>query len=69
MLRALSARGDSAFLAAGATAGFSALLFAFQTTTGFWFAYPWIVAGIGVAAARLAHGDAGSHGNEREGGV
>jgi hypothetical protein len=33
-------------------AGFASLLVAFQATTGFWFAYPWILAAIGLAAAR-----------------
>jgi O-antigen ligase len=40
-------------LVMGSIASFTSLLLAFQTTTGFWFAYPWIVAGIGVVAARL----------------
>jgi hypothetical protein len=39
-------------LVAGAIASFTALLVSFQTTTGFWFAYPWIVAALGLAAAR-----------------
>jgi O-antigen ligase len=52
MVAALRRGGELALVAAGAMSGFSALLLAFQTTTGFWFAYPWIVAGIGVAAAR-----------------
>jgi O-Antigen ligase len=50
------ARGgsDLALLAFGSIVGFSCLLIAFQTTTGFWFAYPWIVMVIGTTAARLS---------------
>ncbi len=39
---------DRALLVAGAIAGFTGLLLAFQMTTGFWFAYPWMVAAIAI---------------------
>lgn len=51
---ALRSTGRVPLLVAGAIAGFTALLAAFQTTSGFWFTYPWLVTGLGVAAARLA---------------
>lgn len=41
-------------VAVGAIAGFTGLLIAFQTTSGFWFVYPWIVATLGVQASRPA---------------
>jgi len=43
-------------IAMGAIASFTALLIAFQTTSGFWFVYPWIVATLGVLAARRRAG-------------
>lgn len=43
---------EQALLVAGATAGFTGLMLAFQMTTGFWFAYPWIVAAIAIRGSR-----------------
>jgi O-antigen ligase len=57
VLAAMRSRDDMAFVVAGSIAGFTSLLLAFQTTTGFWFMYPWIVAGIGSRAAVIATGD------------
>lgn len=56
-LKAVSSGGDFSLLAAGSMTGFTMLLLAFQTTTGFWFAYPWIVVAFGMAAARLSRVD------------
>jgi O-antigen ligase len=53
-LGAVRKGGQASLLVAGSVAGVTALLTAFQTTSGFWFTYPWIVAGIGVAAARMS---------------
>lgn len=47
-LHGIRPENDQALLVAGATAGFTGLLLAFQLTTGFWFAYPWIVAAIAI---------------------
>ncbi len=49
-LRGIRPENDQALLVAGATAGFTGLLLAFQMTSGFWFAYPWIVAAIAIRA-------------------
>jgi O-antigen ligase len=57
---ALRSNGDFTHVVVGAVAGFTSLLVAFQTTTGFWFAYPWIVAAVGIAAARLQRQARGS---------
>lgn len=51
-LRGIPPENDQAVLVAGATAGFTGLLLAFQMTTGFWFAYPWIVAAIAIRGSR-----------------
>jgi hypothetical protein len=51
-LAGLRVPDDRALLVVGSIAGFTSLLLTFQTTSGFWFAYPWIVAAIGVAASR-----------------
>jgi len=56
-IRAVRKGGQESLLIAGCVAGVTALLVAFQTTSGFWFTYPWIVAGIGVAAARMSRAD------------
>ncbi|HLJ67004.1 MAG TPA: O-antigen ligase family protein [Chloroflexota bacterium] len=53
LLRTVRTGGDMAALAAGTIAGFTALLLAFQATTGFWFMYTWIVAAIGFAATQF----------------
>jgi hypothetical protein len=52
-IRGARGRSDLALLACGSAIGFTCLLIAFQTTTGFWFAYPWIVMVVGTTAARL----------------
>lgn len=52
VLPTLRTSGPAATLAAGAVTGVSVLVLAFQTTSGFWFAYPWILVGLGVAIAR-----------------
>jgi len=44
---------DLALLTLGSIVACLCLLLAFQTTTGFWFAYIWIVMAVGTAAARL----------------
>ena len=54
---ALRRGGPLSPLIAGSIAGFTALLISFQTTSGFWFAYPWIVTAIGITAAGLAWQD------------
>ncbi|MDQ2744475.1 MAG: O-antigen ligase family protein [Chloroflexota bacterium] len=51
IVRGLRLDNNQALLAAGAAAGFTGLLLAFQMTSGFWFAYPWIVAAIGMRAS------------------
>jgi hypothetical protein len=56
-VRAARKGGPTSMLIVGSIAGVTALLTAFQTTSGFWFTYPWIVAGIGVAAARLSQAE------------
>jgi len=40
--------------AVGAGIGFGALLVSFQSTTGFWFVYPWLLAAIAVRSAQWA---------------
>jgi hypothetical protein len=52
-IRGARGRSDLSLLAFGSAVGFTCLLIAFQTTTGFWFAYPWIVMVVGTTAARL----------------
>jgi hypothetical protein len=52
-IRGARGRSDLSLLAFGSALGFTCLLIAFQTTTGFWFAYPWIVMVVGTTAARL----------------
>jgi hypothetical protein len=52
-LRGAGGRNNLSLLAFGSAVGFTCLLIAFQTTTGFWFAYPWIVMVIGTSAARV----------------
>jgi O-Antigen ligase len=52
-IRGARGRSDLSLLAFGSVVGFTCLLIAFQTTTGFWFAYPWIVMVVGTTAARL----------------
>ncbi|MGI8825175.1 MAG: O-antigen ligase family protein [Chloroflexota bacterium] len=53
-LRGLRVGGAATTIAMGAVPGFTALLIAFQTTSGFWFAYPWIVATAGAVSSRLS---------------
>ena len=52
--RAMRIPSDVSLIVAGAVASFTGLLLAFQSTSGFWFTYPWIVLGLGTSAARLA---------------
>lgn len=52
--RSLQHAGGLSYVISGAIAGSTALFLAFQTTTGLWFAYPWLVVAIGVSAARLS---------------
>lgn len=50
--RALRFAGDLGPFVAGSIAAITALLIAFQTTSGFWFLYTWIVFGLASAAVR-----------------
>jgi len=52
-LRAMRRGCALSFLIAGCIASVTSLLLAFQTTSGFWFTYPWIVFATGMASVRL----------------
>lgn len=47
----MSAHSAESTWVLGGCVGFAMLLLAFQTTSGFWFAYPWILAGVTMTAA------------------
>lgn len=54
--RGMKRPGPEGLWTLGGCISFGALLLAFQSTSGFWFAYPWIVVGITVASANSPPG-------------